>query len=326
MTYSRLLPPDWPELPLDQVARLAPVQRLHWPMMARLGLEVAVKREDLLHPQLGGNKFYKLSGHLRAFRQSGAPALLSFGGAFSNHLYALAAAGRVLGVPTIGVVRGERPAVLSPTLQDVAAMGMQLEFVSRTEYRRKDEVDWQVQLRRRMGDAYWLPEGAGDLTGAGGCAVWARQALNLCPWQPDAVCVAAGTGGTVAGVLAGSQVPVYAFLALKGGAEEVAILRRKIVSQTQALIAPNSSHHQLPPSLFLESNYHCGGYARFPSELRQFVAHFEAETGVPLDPVYTAKLFWGIAHKAQNGFWQPGTRILVLHTGGLQGRRGLAIP
>lgn len=293
--------------------------------MNNLGLEVAVKREDLLHPQLGGNKFYKLGGHLRAFRQSGASTLLSFGGAFSNHLYALAAAGRALGVPTIGVVRGERPTLLSPTLKDAAAMGMRLEFVSRADFRRKDEAEWQAQLRAQVGDAYWIPEGAGDLTGAAGCATWTRQALALSPWQPDAICVAAGTGGTAAGVLGGSEVPVHAFLALKGSPEEIQQTHGKIVSQAQTLIASNSTPDRLLPSLFLESNYHCGGYARFPAELRQFMMRFEMETGVPLDPVYTAKLFWGMAHKAQRGFWQPGTRILVLHTGGLQGRRGLAI-
>jgi 1-aminocyclopropane-1-carboxylate deaminase len=320
-----LLPPDWPGLPLDQVARLAPVQELRWPLFNDLGLEIAVKREDLLHPQLGGNKFYKLDGHLRSFRQSGADSLLSFGGAFSNHLYALAAAGRALKVPTIGVVRGERPTALSPTLEDAAALGMQLVFVSRAEYRRKEEPEWQAQLRERFAGAYWIPEGAGDLSGAAGCAVWAREALALAPWQADTICLAAGTGGTTAGVLAASPVPVHAFLALKGSPAELEATRSKILSQAQLLITPNSTNHGAPPSLFLESNYHCGGYARFPEALRQFAARFEADTGLPLDPVYTAKLFWGMAHKAQSGFWRPGTRILVMHTGGLQGRRGFVI-
>lgn len=321
-----MLPPDWSDLPLSRVAQLAPLQLLHWPLLNDLGIEIAVKREDLLHPQLGGNKFYKLHGHLAAFRQSGASALLSFGGAFSNHLYALAAAGQALAVPTVGIVRGERLQRLSPTLADAAAMGMQLEFVPRAQYRHKDEPEWQAQLRARFKDAYCLPEGAGDVTGAAGCAVWTRQTLSLSPSRPHLICLAAGTGGTAAGVLAASPVPVVGFLALKGRAEELAAMRHKILAQAETVVAPNSSERGPLPSLFLESNYHCGGYAKFPLELREFTARFEADTGLPLDPVYTAKLFWGIAHKARSGHWQPGTRILVLHTGGLQGRRGFALP
>lgn len=318
-------PPAWSGLPLAQVARLAPVQILRWPLLDQLGVEVAIKREDLLHPQLGGNKFYKLDGHLRAFRQSGASSLLSFGGAFSNHLHALAAAGHELGIATVGVVRGEASALLSPTLCDARAMGMQLEFVTRADYRRKGEADWQARLRARFADSYWIEEGAGDARGAAGCAVWVRGALALAPWRPDALCLAAGTGATAAGVLAASPVPVHAFLALKGATGELAATRQKILALAQALLAPGSTDPGTLPSLFLESNYHCGGYARFPGELRQFMAGFEAETGVPLDPVYTAKLFWGIAHMARSGFWRPGTRILVLHTGGIQGRRGFAL-
>jgi 1-aminocyclopropane-1-carboxylate deaminase len=308
-----------------QVARLAPVQILRWPLLEQLGVEVAIKREDLLHPQLGGNKFYKLHGHLRAFRQSGATSLLSFGGAFSNHLYALAAAGRALAVPTIGVVRGQSPRELSPTLKDVAAMGMHLEFISRTEYRCKEDADWQLPMRERFAGSYWIGEGAGDLIGVAGCAAWAQAALALAPWRPDALCLAAGTGATAAGVLAASPVPVHAFLALKGSPGEVADTRQKILAFAQSLLASDSTLPRPLPSLFLESNYHCGGYARFPEELRRFMAGFEAETALLLDPVYTAKLFWGIANMARSGLWRPGTRILVLHSGGVQGRRGFEL-
>lgn len=325
MTSNALLPPDWAALPLEQVAEIAPVQRLHWPLLNDLGIEVAVKREDLLHRQLGGNKFYKLHGHLQAFRQSGAKALLSFGGAYSNHLYALVAAGQALGIATIAVVRGERPPVLSPTLADVIDMGMRLEFVSREDYRRKDDPDWQSGLRQRFPNAYWIPEGAGDVLGAAGCAVWARGALAQAPWSPDAVWVAAGTGGTAAGVLAASPVPVHAVLVLKGSEQALAATQSKILSLAHCLAETHSTYEGQLPSLFLESNYHCGGYARFPDELRRFTTQFEREAGLPLDPVYTAKLFWGMAQKALSGYWRPGTRILVLHTGGLQGRRGHAV-
>lgn len=317
-----LLPSTWPSLPLADVARLAPVQTLHWPLLNDLGIEIAIKREDLLHPQLGGNKFYKLDGHLRTFAAAGAQSLLSFGGAYSNHLYALAAAGQALAIPTLGVIRGERPPVFGATLADLTAMGMQLVFVSREEYRSKEDPAWQVAMRRRFPDAYWIAEGGGDLIGARGCALWATAALDMCPWPADRICLATGTGGTAAGVLAGSQVPVHAFLALKGEQSEVITLENKILTQARRLRASMPDQRQDLPSLYLESNYHCGGYARFPAQLREFTAKFEAETALPLDPVYTAKLFWGIADKARSGHWSPGTRILVLHSGGLQGKRG----
>lgn len=313
-----LLPSSWAQLPLQDVARLAPTQLLNWQLMAQHGLELALRREDLLHPSLGGNKFYKLSGHLNAFRESGAHRLLSFGGAFSNHLYALAAVGRELDIPTVGIVRGEEPARFSPTLEYAQRMGMELEFISRAEYRRKTDPQWLADLRRRFPDAYVIPEGGGDALGSAGCMVWTAAAASS--WRPDVICVAAGTGGTAAGVLAASvSREVDAFLALSGTPAEINDMETEIVTRACWLAA---KQRQQLPSFHLESNYSCGGYARLPAELRQFIGEFEAETGVPLDPVYTAKMMWGIAHKARSGHWQPGTRILVLHSGGLQGRRG----
>ncbi len=296
------------------------MQTLDWRVARDCGLEIAVKREDLLHPQLGGNKFYKLAGHLQRFSESGARRLLSFGGAFSNHLLALAAAAHDLGVPSIGIIRGEWPEQLSPTLQDAADRGMKLVFISRESYRNKADPAWLDELQQRFSDAYLIPEGGGDITGSRGCMAWAKGATVVSPWQPDVICVAAGTGGTTAGVLAAcASDQVCAFLVLKGSAAETSDMQRGIVTQACALARKERGDL---PAFLLETNYSCGGYARFPDDLRCFMAEFEMETGVPLDPVYTAKLFWGIAHKARVGHWRPGTRILVLHSGGLQGRRG----
>lgn len=296
------------------------MQTLDWSIARSCGLDIAVKREDLLHPQLGGNKFYKLAGHLERFRESGMRRLLSFGGAFSNHLYALAAAAHDLGVTSVGIIRGEQPERLSPTLQDAADLGMKLVFISREEYRNKTDPAWLAELQQRFPDAYVIPEGGGDITGSRGCMALATGAVAASPWQPDVICVATGTGGTAAGVLAaGVSEQVCAFLVLKGSTAETFDMQRGILTRACALARKERGDL---PALLLETNYSCGGYARFPDELRCFMAEFEAETGVPLDPVYTAKLFWGIAHKARAGHWRPGTRILVLHSGGLQGRRG----
>lgn len=310
----------WYQLPLSKIAQLAPVQVLNWPLMEKHGIAIALKREDLLHPQLGGNKFYKLHGHLRRHQQKPTQPILSFGGAYSNHLYALAAAGRVYGFPTIGVVRGERAQTLSPTICDAERWGMRLHFVSRDAYRQKHTADFISDLQTRFGSFYAVPEGAGDAAGAEGCVTWAQGALALAPWQPTALCLASGTGATLAGVLAGSGgSSVYGFSVLKGRPAETRELRDKVLTQAQNLSKKTS---QQIPALHLESDYHCGGYARFPLYLREFAAELEQQLAVPLDPVYTAKLFWGVTQKVLRGEFPPGSRLLLLHTGGLQGRRG----
>lgn len=311
---------QWSQRPLSAIAQLAPVQLLHWPLMERHGVAIALKREDLLHPQLGGNKFYKLHGHLRRHQNHSSQPILSFGGAYSNHLYALAAAGRLYGFPTIGVVRGDRPQCLSPTLADAERWGMRLHFVSRAAYRQKHSAAFIQGLQSKYGPFYSVPEGAGDQAGAEGCVTWAQGALALAPWRPTAVCVAAGTGATLAGVLAGSGgVDVYGFSVLKGRPTETQELRHKVLALAQSV---GSQPPKQLPALHLESDYHCGGYARFPLYLREFAAELEQQLAVPLDPVYTAKLFWGVAQKVLCGEFPSGSRLLLLHTGGLQGRRG----
>lgn len=317
-------PAHWHQLPLSQVARLAPVQLLHWPLLTERGISVAIKREDLLHPYLGGNKFYKLHGHLQQHHQQqpGVP-VLSFGGAYSNHLYALAAAGRTYGFDTVGVVRGERPQYLSPTLADAQGWGMRLHFVSRQAYRQKHSKAFLTQLQLTWGRCHVIPEGAGDITGAKGCAVWAQGALALAPWEPTAICLPVGTGGTLAGVLGGSpQIPVFGFSVLKGRREEQMARIAQVTNQAQAVRVQTASVEPALPALHLESDYDCGGYARFPAFLQRFVSEFEQQVGVPLEPVYTAKLLWGVAQKVVAGHFAPGSRLLLLHTGGIQGRRG----
>lgn len=321
---AELLPQCWWQHHAANIATLAPVQRLHWPLLQERGIEIAVKREDMLHGVLSGNKFYKLLGHLRAFQQSGLPRWLTFGGAFSNHLHAFGGASQALDVPAIAVVRGEPTVTLSPTLADVKACGVQLKFVSRSDYRRRDDAAWLQLLREELGDFYCVPEGGGGPAGAAGSAQWLRGAMKLAPWQPSAICLAAGTGCSAAGVLSASGgIPVHAFLALKGTSRQY----QDFAVQTQALakqVTPANKILSKAPALVLESNYHCGGYARFPQYLREFMLDVEQQQGLPLDPVYTAKMFWGIAEKARAGLWPPGSRLLVLHSGGLQGRRGFA--
>ncbi len=309
-----MLPEQWWDRELETLAQLAPVQRLELPALADAGLTLAIKREDLLHSHLGGNKLYKLYGHLQAACAAGHEHLLSFGGAWSNHIHALAAAGQALGFKTTGVIRGERPTSLNAMLSGAESMGMHLHFVSRRDYGFKHTSGFVAELQRNFGPCHVIPEGGGDLTGARGALAWGRGLAELWRKEPfDAVCCAVGTGSTLAGLIASlpAQVSVCGFSVLKGEGN----LCREIEDQARAL-SPQATDWTL------ETDYHCGGYARYPRYLADFVREFEARTRVPLDPVYTAKMMWGLVQKVRAGHWPRGTRVLALHSGGLQGRRG----
>lgn len=325
---SSRLPSDWLTGPLSDVVRATPVQRLTWPDAERYGVEVWCKRDDMLHPYLSGNKFYKLHGHLRLFFNSSFRTLVSFGGPYSNHLYALAAAGAELGIATVAIVRGERPSAVAPTLNDLERLGMRLIFVSRADYRRRTDPVWVTKLCADQGidRPYVVLEGGGGEVGAAGCVDWGRETLAMCPLPPDRVCIAAGTGTTAAGLsVALAGLDLHAFLALRGSAAEVDEFRADIHSVRERLGAGTSRLNAPLGDVVLETNYHCGGYAKFPAALRSFVERFETQTGMLLDPVYTAKLFWGVWHKLSSGAWSDTRRILVFHSGGLQGRRGMSM-
>lgn len=321
---ASMLPEHWWDCSVAEIAAVTPVQRLDWALLQNMDIEVAIKRDDMLHPHLSGNKFYKLFGHISAYRRSGLPRWLSFGGAYSNHLLAFAAASAQLAIPAVAVIRGERPKALSPTLIDVEAMGVELLFVSRDDYRHREDPCWLGGLRARIGDFYCVPEGGSGVLAARGCAAWVKQSLAMAPWIPTALCLAAGTGCSSAGALSvAGGPPVHAYLALKGSTANTAGFAAG-VRALAAQVRSEDTQQRHVPAFYLESNYHCGGYARFPQQLQDFMLDFERELGVPLDPVYTAKMLYGIAEQARAGKWPQGSRLLLLHTGGLQGRRGYA--
>lgn len=285
-------------------------------VLADAGIELLVRRDDLIDAQLSGNKFYKLFFNLRAAREQGFTRLLSFGGAYSNHLHALAAAGNRYGFSTLGVVRGERPAQLNPTLRDAEDWGMQLVFVSRADYRDKTNAELITDLQARYGDFYLIPEGGANLAGAQGMQVAGQALERQLKGDYTAVCIACGTGTSLAGLAAGidRDKPAVGFSVLKGegnlGAAIAATYRELRISES----AENWR---------LLSGFHAGGYGKkHPDYLSRFWKDFEVESGVPLDPVYTVKLFWGIVSLARQGYWSRGARIVAIHSGGLQGRRG----
>lgn len=304
---------------LHQRALDVPMQIVPWAPLNDRGIKLIIRRDDLIDPYQSGNKFYKLFYNLLAAKERGIPQLLSFGGAYSNHLYALAAAGHTAGVRTVGVVRGERPTILSPTLQDAEAWGMKLCFVSRSEYR-ADKAGLLESLKKTCGDFLLVPEGGANLDGARGAAAMGWAVTTRLGNAFDTVCVPCGTGSTLAGIAsalpAGKTAIGFSVLKGEGG------LGREIVRMYQARLSLNPGM-DVGAHWRLITGYHGGGYARkLPSVLQTFWHDFEAETGILLDPVYSLKMFWGIAQLAAQGYWKPGTRLVAVHTGGLQGRRG----
>ncbi|MFF6785885.1 pyridoxal-phosphate dependent enzyme [Streptomyces sp. NPDC012510] len=281
----------------------SPLQEVADDRFARHGVTLLLKRDDLIHPQLIGNKWRKLVPHLRT--AAGRP-LLTFGGAYSNHLRATAAAGRLLGVPTIGVVRGhelaDRP--LNPSLARCAADGMRLHFVDRSMYRHKtDPAALAAVLRAADAEgAYVVPEGGSSPLAVRGCLDLGLELRG----RADVVAIACGTGGTLAGLAAGLApdqrtlgVPV-----LRGGFLEEEIRRL----QDQAFGGPRGDWR-------LDDRFHCGGYARTTPELDAFAADFESRHGLPLERLYVAKLLYGLVALTSEGAFPHGATVAAVITG-----------
>ncbi len=285
-----------------------PLQALHDLLLQRMGLRVSVLRLDLTHPLISGNKWFKLKHNLQQARAAGHDVLLSFGGTYSNHIHALAAAGQAFGFRTIGVIRGERPPQLSATLRFAEAQGMQLHFVSREQYRQKNSPELRAELAALYGEAYWLPEGGSNALAVEGCA----EIAALIPADVDVVACACGTGGTLAGLASG----------LAGRAEVlgVAVLKGAdfLHDEVRRLLA--AANRPDPQNWRLLLDAHWGGYGRAPEALLAFIRQFEQQHGLPLEQVYTGKLFAAVWRLIEDGQFAPGRHVMLIHSGGLQGR------
>jgi 1-aminocyclopropane-1-carboxylate deaminase len=319
-SVETLLGSDFPSANLLEVAAKVPLQRVEIKTLTAAGVELLVRRDDLLDPVLSGNKFYKLFFNLQAAQAQGFTRVLSFGGAYSNHLHALAAAGKRYGFSTLGVVRGERPTQLSPTLSDAEAWGMTLIFIGRTEYRNQTEQALITDLKTRYGEFYLIPEGGANVAGARGMQLLGRALEQQLNAGYTAVCIACGTGTSLAGLAAGIDAgkPALGFSVLKG--------EGGLAGDVAAIYNPLCPA-QVAANWRLISGFHAGGYGKkHPEYLMRFWQDFERESGIPLDPVYTVKMFWGIHVLVRQGYWPRGSRIVAIHSGGLQGRRGFACP
>ena len=276
------------------------------------GVSLWIKREDQLHSEVSGNKFRKTKYNLEEAVSNGYRKILTFGGAYSNHIAATAAAGELLGLETIGVIRGEELERLpdkelrgNPTLDFALDKGMKLKFLSREEYRKHLTEDLLHRFSRELGPFYYLPEGGTNSLGVQGCEEILTPEDRE---QFDVICCSVGTGGTMAGLInaSGANQRVLGFSALKGN------FPVDVISQ----YTKKSNWDRI-------TNYHFGGYAKINEELIHFMNNFKTETGIPLDPVYTGKMIFGIFDLLAQGWFRANTRILAVHTGGLQGIAGM---
>jgi 1-aminocyclopropane-1-carboxylate deaminase len=282
-------------------------------LLKKKGIVLAVKREDLLHEHISGNKFRKLYYNIIAAKEKGYDTLLTFGGAFSNHIAATAAAGNEYGLKTIGVIRGDelgndlqKTLSENPTLRFAASQGMRFHFVSRSLYRQKTEPDFLENLFRLFGNFYLVPEGGTNELAIKGT----EEILTESDKEFDYVCSAIGTGGTIAGIINSSfaHQQILGFPALKEN-----FLHRNIQKYAQK------------NNWKLIRDYNFGGFAKINKELVEFINMVNNLHNLPLDPVYTGKMMYGIIDLIKKDYFPQGSKILAIHTGGLQGKEGMNI-
>lgn len=271
------------------------------------GISLVIKREDLIHPFVSGNKFRKLKYNLLQAKTENQSTLLTFGGAYSNHIAAVAYAGKENGFQTIGVIRGDELAdkiASNPTLKFAQECGMQFEFVSREAYRLKTEAAFLEQLEQKHGSFYLIPEGGTNAFAVKGC----EEILTKEDTVFDYVTCAIGTGGTISGII-NSALPhqkILGFPALKGDFLQDEI-RNFVQNDNWELI----------------TDYHFGGYGKVNTDLVDFINRFLEKTKIPLDPVYTGKMVFGIVDLIEKNYFPENSKILLIHTGGLQGIQGM---
>jgi 1-aminocyclopropane-1-carboxylate deaminase len=271
------------------------------------GIELYIKREDKIHAHISGNKYRKLKYNLIEAEKLGFKTLLTFGGAYSNHIAAVASVGDEFGFKTIGIIRGEElfdKIETNPTLNFAQSCGMQFKFVTRSDYRKKTAEEFIKNLKVEFGPFYLIPEGGTNTFAIKGC----DEILTETDRDFDYVCCAVGTGGTITGLINSSKQhqKILGFPALKG----------EFLTKDISKFADNTNWE-----LILE--YHFGGYAKINNELVTFINQFKKEYQIPLDPIYTGKMMYGIIDMIRKNKFPKNSKILAIHTGGLQGIEGM---
>lgn len=277
-----------------------PIQEIKHPALLEASVQLFIKREDLNHPFVSGNKWWKLRYNLQEAQLHRHDTLLTFGGAYSNHIYAVAAAAKELGLKSIGVIRGEERLPLNTRLKSVVKNGMTLHYVSRLHYKNKNDETFLKGLNEEYGRFYLIPEGGSNELGVKGMEEFGNQL----PQDFDYLCCPIGTGASLAGLIraASDKNILLGFTVMKGGES----WRDEV-----------NNYRPVYDNWDLQYEYHFGGYAKSNSVLNHFIDDFKDSYGIPLDPVYSAKMFFGIFDLVRKNFFKKGSRILALHTGGI---------
>lgn len=283
-------------------------QQIKLPLLEDKSIELFIKREDQIHPFISGNKFRKLKYNLSYAKSNGFKTLLTFGGAYSNHIAATAYAGYDQCFKTIGVIRGEELSSLpqNATLAFAQSHGMQFYFVDRGKYRAKDSKEFVEELKDEFGDFYLLPEGGTNDLAVQGVEEILEEEYG--DFEFDYICTAVGTGGTISGLINSIHPNQYVlgFAALKGD------------------FLPSEIRKFVTSDLWsLNNEYHFGGYGKINLQLIEFINQFKKDTSVALDPVYTGKMMYGILDLVNKDYFKSSSKILAIHTGGLQGIQGM---
>ena len=304
---------------IPDVSALAdsPLQQLNSPFLDKANVQLYIKRDDLIHPQFGGNKWRKLKYNLIYARDNQFDTLLTFGGAWSNHIYATAAAGKYFGFNTIGLIRGEQHNPLNTTLSFAEECGMKLHYINREQYRKKNETAFLKKIKQQFGHVYILPEGGSNSLAVIGCGEIVQEINHDMDRPFDVICCASGTGATLAGLIFSIEAEktiinktVIGFSALKGG--------EFLTTEVSNFLG----NKRTKSNWRIESRFHFGGYAKINNELIRFMHKFKSQYDITLDAVYTAKMFYGLFELIKSGTFKPGTVIIAVHSGGLQGNKG----
>jgi 1-aminocyclopropane-1-carboxylate deaminase len=301
----------------EPTARFADLQSIDDPVFRRAGIRCSILRLDTFSSYANGNKFFKLKQNILQAKAQGFTRMLSFGGAFSNHIHALALAGRHFGISTVGIVRGDNLSVLNPTLTDAVAAGMELQFISRQDYKRRNDADFLNYVRGQYPDCFVVPEGGSNVLGVQGCMEIIDHIHSHEVGRGGVIVVPCGTAATLAGIAAACDngEKVLGFSVLKNS--------HYLDAEVEKFIADLSIESR--DNWTISHDYHCGGYAKLSTELVSFIDKFEQQHNIPIEPVYTGKMLFGLHQMLQlpQQSIAAGTHVIAVHTGGLQGGRGM---
>jgi len=287
----------------------SPITSIEHPLLTEKKIQLFIKRDELIHPVIQGNKWRKLKYNLIAAQKNNNQSILSFGGAYSNHLHALAYAGKQLNIKTIGVIRGEAPPTLNPCLQDMRDWGMQLKFIKRIEYKQNSNAGFLENLKHEFGSFYLIPEGGNNTEGKQGCA----EILNELQDNYDFICCEIGSGTMLSSLIQNTPFQDTQYLGF-------AVMKNPQLDEDikNSLTSPATSLNNWK----INHDYHFGGFAKTTTELNEFIKQFKIYHNIQLEPVYSGKLLWGIFDLISKNHFKPGCKLLAIHGGGLQGLRG----